>query len=59
MDTAVILSSLVEPFWEQHLKDSEAAASQYEVGIAFFLLGLSYMTAAFVAGLVRDSCEQS
>ena len=50
----MIFSSPVEAFWEQHLKDSEAAASQYEVGIAFSLIGLSYMLAACAAGLVRN-----
>ena len=53
IDTAVIFSSLTESFWEPYLKNSEAAASQYQVGIIFSLMGLSYMLASFAIGPVR------
>ena len=53
IDTAVIFSSLTESFWEPHLKNSEAAASQYQVGIIFSLMGLSYLLTSFAIGPVR------
>ena len=54
IDTGVIFSSITESFWEPHLKNSEASATQYQVGMVFFLLGISYMVASFIIGAV---CE--
>ena len=56
IDTGVIFSSITESFWEPHLKNSEASATQYQVGIVFSLMGISYMVASFVIGAVSTSC---
>ena len=52
IDTGVIFSSITESFWEPHLKNSEASATQYQVGMVFSFMGISYMVASFVIGAV-------
>ena len=52
IDTGVIFSSITESFWEPHLKNSEASATQYQVGMVFSLMGIFYMAASFIIGPV-------
>ena len=41
------------------LRESEVAATQYQVGTAFFLVGLSYMLASLPAGAVSEKQSTS
>ena len=53
LDNIVLYSSCwYESAWEPHLRESEAAATQYQVGTAFFIVGLSYMLTSLPAGAV-------
>lgn len=52
IDTGVIFSFITESFWEPHLKNSEAAATQYQVGMVFSLVGISYFVATLIIGMV-------
>ena len=53
LDNIVLYSSCwYESAWQPHLIESEAAASQSEVGNAFFIVGLSYMLTSLPAGAV-------
>jgi hypothetical protein len=45
---------MVESFWEPHLKNSEAAETQYQVGLVFLVLGGSYTMTAQPCGFVSS-----
>ena len=53
-NTVLYSSSFYESGWEPHLRVSEAAATQYQVGMTFFLVGLSYMLTSLPAGAVSN-----
>ena len=60
IDNTVLYSSCwYETAWEPHLRESEVAATQYQVGTAFFLVGLSYMLASLPAGAVSEKQSTS
>ena len=52
IDTGVVFSSITESFWEPHLKSSEATATQYQVGMVFSLMGISYLIVSLIIGVV-------
>ena len=56
IDNIVVFAGngMVESFWEPHLKNSEAAATQYQVGLVFLVLGGSYTMTALPCGFVSS-----
>ena len=47
---------MIESMLEPHMK-SAAGSSQYDVGIAFLILGGLYMSCSLIAGVVRTLFE--
>ena len=45
---------MVESFLEPHLKNSEAHATQTEVGIVFLIVGAAYTVTTLPTGTVQD-----
>ena len=45
---------MVESFLEPHLKNSEANATQTEVGIVFLIVGAAYTVTTIPTGMVHD-----
>lgn len=45
---------MVESFLAPHLKNSEAHATQTEVGIVFLIVGAAYTVTALPVGTVKD-----
>ena len=46
---------MVESFLEPHLKNSEADATQTEVGIVFLVVGAAYTVTTLPTGTVQDN----
>ena len=59
VDTGVAFSTVAESFWEPHLKSSEVAATQYQVGMVFSLMGISYLVVSLIIGLVGGDITTS